>query len=62
MVYGEQRGTGRGTYYRGRYKTAPGKYATLPERFRTKTAAKQAADEAEAGSAPNSRAPSRPSS
>jgi integrase len=48
MGYGEQRGTGRGTYYRGRYKTAPGKYATLPERFRTKTAAKQAADEAEA--------------
>ena len=48
MGYAEQRGSGKGTYYRARYKTAPGKYATLPEKFRTKTAAKQAADAEEA--------------
>lgn len=46
MGYGEK----RGSYYRGRFKIAPGRYGTVqderggPRKFRTKREAKQAAD------------------
>jgi integrase len=51
MGFAEKRGSGSGTYYRGRYKIAPGKYGTLDQKFRTKREAKQAADAREATAA-----------
>ena len=54
MRCAEKRGGGTGTYYRGRYKIAPGKYGTLQDpdgktaKFRTKREAEQAADGEEA--------------
>ncbi|MFJ9889847.1 LacI family DNA-binding transcriptional regulator [Streptomyces sp. NPDC091287] len=53
MGYAEKRGTGAGTYYRGRYKIAPGSYGTVKDddgrtiRFKKKREAEQAADAAE---------------
>ncbi|MFD4000893.1 LacI family DNA-binding transcriptional regulator [Streptomyces rubiginosohelvolus] len=53
MGYAEKRGTGAGTYYRGRYKIAPGNYGTVQDdsgrtiRYKTKREATQAADAAE---------------
>lgn len=44
MGYAEKRGAGAGTYYRARFKKAPGEYGTLKAKFRTKREAKQAAD------------------
>jgi hypothetical protein len=53
MGYAEKRGTGGASYYRGRFKVAPGRYGTLQHpdgsarKFRTKREAKQAADDQE---------------
>jgi integrase len=55
MGYAEHRGTGDSAYWRGRYKTAPGRYATVSHpdgtvvKFRRKLDAKRAADAEETG-------------
>ncbi|MFJ4434565.1 LacI family DNA-binding transcriptional regulator [Streptomyces sp. NPDC088923] len=54
MGYGEKRGDVRSVYYRGRYKVAPGRYATVKDstgaviKYSRRRDAKQAADRAEA--------------
>lgn len=54
MGYAEKRGKGAGAYWRGRYKTEPGRYGTVQDedgaviRFAGKREAKQAADGKEA--------------
>lgn len=57
MGYAEKRGTGDSAYWRGRYKAAPGRYATVSHpdgsviKFTRKLDAKRAADAEETGQA-----------
>jgi integrase len=48
MGYAEARGSGRGAYFRARYKKPDGRYGTLREKFRSGRDAKRAADAEEA--------------
>lgn len=62
MGYAERRGTGNSAYWRGRYKTAPGKYATVQHddgtviKFTAKKEAERAATAKETEQAQQSRA------